>query len=139
VNAHPNQPASFDLRCPKDGAPMHKVMIEKLTIDRCVACGAMWFDVGEIERVLKMKKKVASDIDAGATRPAEAGKHAHARSGNNLKCPRDKEPLAPRMYPDQSHIVVDECKFCHGMLLDSGELSDASDFTLAERVKSFFS
>jgi Zn-finger nucleic acid-binding protein len=113
---------------------MKRVDVGGITIDRCTSCGAMWFDVGEVERVLKMKYKATADLDKG-----EAGATAHpSASRPRLRCPRDGEALTPRMYPDQSHIVVDECRFCHGMLLDAGELKDAADFTVAERVKSFF-
>ncbi len=126
--------ASFQLRCPKDASPMQRVDIGGFTIDLCTSCGAMWFDVGEVERVLKMKYKAATDIDKG-TAGAEAHPLAPART---LLCPRDGEKLRPRIFPDQSHITVDECRFCHGMLMDAGELKDAADFTIAERVKSFF-
>jgi uncharacterized protein len=126
---------SFDLRCPKDAGPMQRVSIGSMVIDRCASCGALWFDVGEIEKVLRMKRKVSMELDAGAVAPRQA-EGATRREG--LKCPRDGESLKRRAFPEQSHIMVDECTFCHGMLLDSGELKDASDFTIAERVKSFF-
>lgn len=113
---------------------MHRVDVGGITIDRCPQCGAMWFDVGEIERVLRMKRKAAVDVDTGT-----AGAEAHPMAARRpLRCPRDGEALKQRVYPDQSHITVDECVFCRGMLMDAGELRDAADFTLSERVKSFF-
>lgn len=113
---------------------MQGVDVGGIHVDRCAACGAMWFDVGEVERVLQMKYKAAAALDKGT---AGAASHPMAVQ-RGLKCPRDGEPLTHRVFPDQSHIVVDECKFCRGMLMDAGELKDAADFTVAERVKSFF-
>ncbi len=113
---------------------MQRVDVGGISVDKCSTCGAMWFDVGEVERILQMKYKEAATLDS-----ATATEAAHPMAPRRtLKCPRDGEPLSQRVFPDQSHIVVDECKFCRGMLMDAGELRDAADFTIAERVKSFF-
>jgi Zn-finger nucleic acid-binding protein len=126
-------PTGFELACPKDGSPMQKVKAGSTTLDRCVGCGAVWFDAKELE-ALQQDKKTAATIDVGGKIRVE-GKI----KTKDLDCPRDGTRMKEREYPDQSHILVMECPMCGGRLLDSGEFKDVTDFTLSERLKSFFS
>jgi Zn-finger nucleic acid-binding protein len=43
------------ISCPHDGQVMEKICLQgNLYVDRCAACGSMWFDAHEIERVVKL-------------------------------------------------------------------------------------
>lgn len=44
------------MRCPKCGMEMAEVEFRAVTIDACFACGGMYLDAGEIERILAYKE-----------------------------------------------------------------------------------
>ncbi|HLP83854.1 MAG TPA: zf-TFIIB domain-containing protein [Phycisphaerales bacterium] len=125
--------ANLELKCPKDGSHMTKVTAGGVTIDRCDGCGAMWFDLNELERMLMGKVKT-KDIDVGARARTDARINT-----KHLDCPRDGSRMTEIEYPDQSHVHIMKCPTCQGMLLDAGELVDVDKFTLFERMKAFFS
>lgn len=119
----------FVLLCPRDHAPMEKFTYDGYHVDRCLACGCMWFDHEELERVRK---------DTGAAGAIDDGKKVKHRRAEILKkpleCPRDKTALVLREHVEQPHVNIDQCPACRGVLLDPGELRDLSDLTLGERV-----
>lgn len=117
------------LRCPKDAMLMEKLKIGAITIDRCAGCAAMWFDAQELEKVLK-SRIVVQALDRA---PEDV---ARAQSLGALVCPRDKTPLRRHDDPTQPHIETLVCPMCRGVLLDSGELKDLSEFTIRERLSS---
>ena len=40
------------MRCPKCGQPLEEERYHKIQVDRCRACGGVWFDAGEAESLL---------------------------------------------------------------------------------------
>jgi Zn-finger nucleic acid-binding protein len=124
---------SFDLKCPKDGGMMDKIDAHGIKLDRCVTCGAVWFDAKELEQ-LQRDKQAAESVDIGARTRSTA-----PIKTRNLRCPRDNEPMLDIEHPKQSHIMIMECGTCGGHLLDAGEFKDMAKFTLGEKIKNFFS
>jgi len=112
---------------------MDKVDANGIVLDRCVTCGAVWFDAKELEQLQK-NKAAAIDIDIGPITRSSVPIRT-----KNLRCPRDNEALSENEYPTQSHIHIMECKVCGGHLLDAGEFKDMTSFTLGEKLKNFFS
>jgi len=121
------------IRCPKDAALMERIAIGSVVVDHCARCGGMWFDPYELDAALK-SKEAPTLIDYGSAKH-EYQWHVHRAS--DLLCPRDQSPLVTIPDPRQPHVQIDLCKSCGGVLLDAGELKDLSEFTLAERLKSF--
>ena len=39
-------------RCPKCAAPLLTVTYRNVELDKCSACGGLWFDCGELDQVL---------------------------------------------------------------------------------------
>lgn len=125
---------TFNLHCPKDGTLMEKVRVERMTIDRCPGCGAIWFDMNELQTLVKSNKEALRAADLGATERTD-----RTIRTKHLACPRDGTDLVEQAFPDQSHIMVMKCGMCRGMLLDAGEAKDVVSYTLLERVRTFFS
>jgi Zn-finger nucleic acid-binding protein len=121
------------LRCPKDATLMEKMRVGELTVDHCARCGAMWFDPYELDAVLQ-QKSAATKIDYGT---AAADYQYNVHRPTPMLCPRDRSPLVAVPDSRQPHVEIDICKSCGGVLLDSGELKDLSEFTLKERLKAF--
>jgi Zn-finger nucleic acid-binding protein len=130
AQAKPN--ADPRLRCPKDGTIMERVKAGRVDLDRCAACGAIWFDASELAKVLADKSRIAK-LDTGGDPRAPQG---YAPGGR--LCPRDKAALVEIPHTTQTHIQVDLCRVCRGVLLDAGELKDMSEFSLRERLAGFF-
>jgi len=119
------------VRCPKDSMYMEKVTVGGVEVDRCAGCGAMWFDSLELDKVLASKdsKAFVKTLDIGAT-----GRSTGVRALGGLVCPRCRSPLITLLDMKQSHVEEMGCTVCGGILLDSGELKDLSEFSLKERV-----
>jgi Zn-finger nucleic acid-binding protein len=115
---------------------MEKMPVGDFAVDHCARCGAIWFDAYELQKTLDAKDRGLNlrDIDYGVARTYDAKVHG----GEIPHCPRDGTVLLQIPDPRQPHIVIDLCRTCGGVLLDAGELTDLSEFTLAERVKGFF-
>ncbi len=112
---------------------MEKMKIGALIVDHCARCGAMWFDPYELEAAIR-QKGAAEAIDYGsAAVDYQWNVHRPARA----RCPRDGSELITVPDARQPHVEIDVCRSCGGVLLDSGELKDLSEFTLRERLKAF--
>ncbi len=90
-------------------------------LDRCLKCGGVWFDGGELEDVLRRKLKV---------RPLGQAER---------KC------VACRATMDlvelHDGVEVERCRTCHGVFLDAGELealAAAAPHVAAQRKFLFF-
>ena len=110
---------------------MEKIDASGVEVDHCAACGAVWFDADELERVLA--------VDGGAMRIDCGGDEGLPRGFlvGAMVCPRDRRPLITQADPEQDHIHFEACTGCGGVLLDAGELSDLSERTMRERVRGF--
>jgi hypothetical protein len=40
-------------RCPKCAAPLVTISYQGVELDKCSECGGLWFDTGELDRVLE--------------------------------------------------------------------------------------
>jgi uncharacterized protein len=45
------------MHCPKCGMEMKTIQINKVDIDKCFACGGLYFDDGELEKVTQRASK----------------------------------------------------------------------------------
>jgi uncharacterized protein len=78
-------------------------------VQRCRACGGLWFGPGSLTRVLAVAAEDLKVLD-DAERTA-------------LTCPRCAKPLHRFQYP-QTLVRVDMCRRCAGLWLDAGELRE---------------
>lgn len=44
------------MRCPKCGMELTEIEFRNIRVDRCFSCEGTWFDAGEVEEALKLKK-----------------------------------------------------------------------------------
>ena len=133
-NSHRLESESSDprLRCPKDGTLMERQSIgpanRAVQIDRCARCGALWLDRHELEQVLSLGAAKAVDLGPfGSDKPNGPIAPLH--------CPRDDSILVEIADKQQKHVLIMLCTECGGKLLDAGELTDISEFTMMERLR----
>jgi Zn-finger nucleic acid-binding protein len=95
-------------RCRQSSLKEEFVKEKDLTLDRCPKCQGVWFDRGELSRLL-----------AEAAGELEIPRNAVRLQS---KCPRCDKPLYAFHYP-RTRVTVEMCKRCTGFWLDQGEFS----------------
>jgi Zn-finger nucleic acid-binding protein len=122
------------ISCPKDGEPMHRITLGSVSIDRCPGCGGIWLDAGELDALKHTMLK--DEHRATLDRLDDLGVKEPAARPQPLLCPRDHSRMSVHRDPRQRHVELDACPRCGGLFFDAGELSDLTEFTLGERLKS---
>jgi Zn-finger nucleic acid-binding protein len=87
---------------------------EQIAYDICEACGSLWLDAGELD---KMAFQVAGSIEYCSRDAAEGV------AGRKKECPRCDQTILDKVYfIGCEEIVLDHCRNCGGFWLDGGEL-----------------
>jgi Zn-finger nucleic acid-binding protein len=87
---------------------------EQIAYDICEACGSLWLDAGELD---KMAFQVAGSIEY-CSRDAAVGVAELKK-----ECPRCDQTILDKVYfIGCEEIVLDHCRNCGGFWLDGGEL-----------------
>ena len=98
--------------CPTLLAPVHLGAME---IDQCSTCHGIWFDEGELEKL--MNHEILSRLLPAGAAPA-AGKR-----GVRRPCPRcADEKMEEVEVQGAAGLFIDICPTCKGYWLDGGEL-----------------
>lgn len=93
---------------------MRKVLSGGEEIDRCLSCGALWFDYGEIRELTEGRV----EVDGGETSPEDppgADLRRLHRQAASLSCPRCGGTLGAVDF-QTTKIPVLVCRECHGIL-----------------------
>lgn len=118
------------LKC--NSGNLHPVVIDNVEVDQCDNCYGIWFDVGELSKVLnqnditvlkqKIDKSTGHDV-VTATCP---------KCGHQYK-------LVHIELIENSELHIDACPNCFGLWLDGGELEilKANHLTIYDRMKKF--
>src|SRR5262249_12526581 len=105
--------------CVKCEGKLYPVEVEGVVVDQCEACAGIWFDSGELARVLGMKS-VAKALSRGVGNKDDDGKRG--------RCPRCRgEGKLVQVASLTSDIHIDTCSVCGGQWLDGGELAILRD------------
>lgn len=81
-------------------------------LDACVHCGGLWFDHGELARVI--------DTSVGEpVRPADLGQPGASTS---MRCPACEDFLVAYTFAELGGVELDVCEHCEGVWLERGEL-----------------
>lgn len=111
------------LCCLKCTSVLDKSRVDDIEVDHCPACGGLWLDHGEIER---LSRKMASDIDR--LRRLLTG--IEVMSGPPA-VPSEVQGACPACQAQSvkevglGNIRVDFCTRCKGLFLDRGEIDAA--------------
>ena len=116
------------MECPKCHANMEEITYGRdLTVDRCVSCKGIWFDVGEAE-ILK-GKWMSEFLDSG---DPKVGKEFDKIG--DIDCPRCGKKMDKIADPKQYHIWYEACEE-HGMYFDAGEFTDYKYETFLDKIR----
>lgn len=119
------------MKCPKCTGKLLPIRLADVEVDQCAGCAGVWFDFGELERVLahedadRLKKAIVNDPMRDVQRgpcPRCGG------SGNMVR-------LASLQRPG---LRIDSCSVCYGEWLDGGEFEALRNKGVFSSVAAFF-
>lgn len=110
--------------CLKCEGKLDRVEVDGVLVDQCAVCAGIWFDGGELRRVLGMKSVAPLRTVAHAQRT----QRSKADDEKPARCPRcHGEGKLVRVASVTSDIHIDTCPVCGGQWLDGDELSILRD------------
>ena len=101
--------------CPVCQKAMVTFEMDGVEIDRCVACGGTWLDLGELALILE-----AGGSSAASWR--QALHEARADRKTRRRCPRCPRKLQEIHVGDEPTVALDRCPWNHGLWFDQGEM-----------------
>jgi len=110
--------------CPRCGVPLvpHAVAREEaLVIDRCEECFGLFFDPGELERILSGVAGGIATVDHTLLARVMEGSPSRDYPVSYIPCPVCRKIMNRTRYGAKSGVIVDRCAD-HGIWLDGGEL-----------------
>ncbi len=116
------------LCCLKCTSVLDKATIEDVEVDHCPACGGLWLDHGEIER---LARKMASEVDRLRRLLSPQPGPPAVPSDITTSCPRC---TATMKEVTLGRIRIDYCPACKGFFLDRGEIDGAIDAVKGQRM-----
>jgi Zn-finger nucleic acid-binding protein len=115
----------MSIKCPKCNTATTIFNLEAdLNFDRCDKCKGMWMDKGELART------------SGCTNDFTDPKTITSGLSSTRKCP--KCPGSPQMievfFKKPNKLMIDVCKSCEGIWLDSKELPQLQGILRQQRI-----
>jgi len=107
------------LTCLKCTSVLDKARIEDIEVDVCPACGGLWLDHGEVER---LARKMQSELDRLRRLLKNQPMPPAVPSEIQTLCPACTGAVKEVML---GGIHIDFCTRCKGVFLDRGELDGA--------------
>ena len=123
------------MRCPKCESAMVGVEHAGITVDRCTACGGLWFDGTDH---LDLKKAGGAGVIDGTTSVARAEIRMDAEPAI-VHCPACGAQMETRFDAYQHHIHYETCPAGHGVYFDAGEFRDFVTDDWSDFFKGLFS
>jgi Zn-finger nucleic acid-binding protein len=116
------------LACLKCTSILDKAKIEDIEVDHCPACGGLWLDHGEIER---LSRKMQSELDRLRRLLAPQAGPPAVPSEITTSCPACTGAMQEVTL---GSIRIDFCSRCKGFFLDRGEIDGAIAAVKGQRM-----
>jgi Zn-finger nucleic acid-binding protein len=87
---------------------------EGVETDYCIYCEGIWLDAGELELFLEDSKDKVELLNSFS--------NAKDVKEKKRKCPICNKKMGKTRVSDDKDIVLDECKYGHGLWFDNGEI-----------------
>jgi uncharacterized protein len=123
--------------CPKCVGKLQQGKVGEETIDVCFLCEGVWFEHGELDRVIRADAKnfVSEGLDSRELDGREASGIAKELDHKRGKCPKCGAVMAASEY--KKDVLIDVCGAGHGIWLDGGEIKKLRERTLADLIERF--
>jgi Zn-finger nucleic acid-binding protein len=115
--------------CPVCNKKLKTINYENQEVDLCLKCGGIWFDKGELLKVvngLLSKNKIAPQT----VKETYRNKLIRIDKIKKLqrKCPRCNVVMNLKNYSYDSNIIIDKCPSCSGIWTDEGEMQAVAKY-----------
>jgi uncharacterized protein len=123
------------MKCIKCDGELVLVRIGDVHVDQCDKCNGIWFDSGELAKIVGR-----GDVDALRTKARESLlPEAKEFDQRRASCPRCKgEGKLVQIASMTSDFHIDTCAVCGGEWLDGGELAIVRNEGFSRKVAAFF-
>lgn len=117
------------MNCPVCYKKLKEITYENQRIDICLKCGGIWFDRGELLKVvdnLLSKNKV----DPQTVKETYRNKLINIDEIKKFqrKCPKCNVDMNLNNYSYDSNIIIDKCPSCNGIWTDEGEMRSVAKY-----------
>lgn len=125
------------MKCIKCEGDLVLVRVGEVEVDQCDTCHGIWFDSGELAKIMGARDVEALRTRAAATKDAE--KRRREADQKRASCPRCRgEGKLVQIASLTSDIHIDTCAICGGEWLDGGELAIVRNEGFSRKVSAFF-
>lgn len=125
------------MKCIKCEGDLVLVRVGDVEVDQCDGCHGIWFDSGELAKIVGAKDVGVLRTRAEATREAERKRRADDEK--RAACPRCKgEGKLVQIASLTADIHIDTCAVCGGQWLDGGEIWIVRNEGFSRKVAAFF-
>ncbi|MEZ4311417.1 MAG: zf-TFIIB domain-containing protein [Polyangiaceae bacterium] len=125
------------MKCLKCEGDLVLVRVGEVEVDQCDTCSGIWFDSGELAKILGKK-----DVEALRTRAEEtsaASQRMRTADQKRARCPRCKgEGNLVQIASLNADLHIDTCAVCGGEWLDGGELATLRNEGFTRKIGAFF-
>lgn len=120
--------------CPTHQTLRIQTLAEGLRVRECPACGGRWLRSDDYWRWRSRSSAPPGEPDGGDA-PGSGAEHADEAEEPKLRfCPEDGYLLARFQVGPPHGFLIDQCRNCSGIWLDSGEWEELSRGGLADRL-----
>ncbi|MCK5851634.1 zf-TFIIB domain-containing protein [bacterium] len=111
------------MNCPICNINLNPIVCENQEIDLCKKCGGVWFDKGELLKVVNSLLN-KNKVDPQTVIESYSKKVIDSNKVKQLvrKCPRCLTDMQIYNYSYDSNIFLDKCCKCNGIWADKGEM-----------------
>lgn len=125
------------MKCIKCEGALELVRVGDVEVDQCDTCHGIWFDSGELAKIVGAKDVEALRKRAVATRDADQKRKAADQK--RATCPRCRgEGKLVQIASMTADIHIDTCAVCGGEWLDGGELAIVRNEGFSRKMAVFF-
>ena len=116
------------MQCVKCDGQLEGVTVEEIEVDQCVTCSGIWFDFGELEKIL--------DTGSISTLKNEVDNN-QGHDAQKEKCPRcgGVGNIVQVTSLKNAEVHIDSCSVCYGQWLDGGELEEIADQGFIAKIR----
>lgn len=119
------------MQCVKCDGELQRVIIDKVEVDKCDKCSGIWFDFGELDKILESGSidALKNEIDNNQGQDAQRGTCPRCGGTGNMVQVTSLE---------NADIHIDTCSVCYGQWLDGGELEALAGQGIVSKIKGLF-
>ena len=119
------------MNCPKcQKTALTRTTESGVELDYCTDCGGIWFDKGELQKVIDERIELTFDTVRSSETPM-------TMDYKTALCPVCGQVLSKIPDTKAVGIILDQCPSCKGLWLDGGEFKRVKRHKLMDKLKNY--